>query len=229
MRAFNMILLAALVGLWAWFLMAVAPRDTARPVAVEAAGEEMSAASLNNEAVSLDRQGRRADALLYLERAHDFRPHDAVIAANVERQRARVARAGWARALVLATVLGGAWLAFSVVWSFVRYCADAARLHRLRVRGSPWIHVPRDGDRVALPLRFSEPVDGLLRRHPLTIVWSAHGKHMKSQPPVEVRGAACQVHLDRDRLDRLRRYPGDWNGFLYVGKTPVGKAAARVG
>ena len=70
-----------------------------------------------------------------------------------------------------------------------------------------------------------------MRRHPLTIVWSSagHGKHMKSQPPVKVDGDSATVELDEDRLDRLRRYPGDWNGFLYLGRTQVGRAAAKVG
>ena len=52
---------------------------------------------------------------------------------------------------------------------------------------------------------------------------------MKSRPPVEAEGRCCTVKLDRDRLERLRRYPGDWKGFLYLGKTPVGETAARVG
>ena len=70
-----------------------------------------------------------------------------------------------------------------------------------------------------------------MRRHPLTIVWSCagQGKHMKSRPPVRVEGRALKVRLDKDRIERLRRHPGDWKGFLYLGKTPVGETAARVG
>ncbi|MGH7163173.1 MAG: hypothetical protein ACREID_06800, partial [Planctomycetota bacterium] len=82
-----------------------------------------------------------------------------------------------------------------------------------------------------MALRFNEPVDRLLARHPLTVVWSsaAHGKHMKSRPPVEGKGAEWNVVLEGDRLERLRRCPGAWRGFLYLGRSPVGEAAARVG
>ena len=51
---------------------------------------------------------------------------------------------------------------------------------------------------------------------------------MKSRPPVRADGRAVTVKLDQDRLERLRRYPGDWKGFLYLGRTAVGETAARV-
>jgi hypothetical protein len=51
---------------------------------------------------------------------------------------------------------------------------------------------------------------------------------MKSRPPVEAEGKALKVRLEGERLERLRRYPGEWKGFLYFGRTPVGEAAARV-
>ena len=70
-----------------------------------------------------------------------------------------------------------------------------------------------------------------MARHPLTIVWSSarHGKHMKSQPPVEADGRKAVVRLDGKRLERLRSFPGEWKGFLYLDGRPVGEATARVG
>jgi hypothetical protein len=107
---------------------------------------------------------------------------------------------------------------------------DGAKLSRVRVAGDPWFLIPNEGDKAELEVRFSEPLDGLVRRHPLTIVWSSarHGKHMKSRPPVEAAGKALKVRLEGERLERLRRYPGEWKGFLYLGRTPVGETAARV-
>jgi hypothetical protein len=101
----------------------------------------------------------------------------------------------------------------------------------LKLRGDPWVRIAPEDKKVELPLRFSEPLNGLIRRHPLTIVWSSarQGKHMRSQPPVAVHGKKCTVKLNEDRIDRLRRHPGDWRGFLYLGKTQVGETAARVG
>jgi hypothetical protein len=213
MRALNLILISTLSGLWIYFAVEVAPQEAAPPVAVKADNEKLSAATLNNEGVRLDREGHRGDALAYLERAHQFRPRDTVIATNVAHQRARVAKRGWARVIRV-----------------VRWVRDRARLARVRLRGDPWLRIEKREDAAEMPLRFTEPVGPLLRRHPLTIVWSSakHGKHMKSRPPVRADGRAVTVRLDRDRLERLRRHPGDWKGFLYLGRTAVGETAARV-
>ncbi|MHC4548204.1 MAG: tetratricopeptide repeat protein [Planctomycetota bacterium] len=230
MRALSLILISALAGFWIYYAAEVAPAADAPPVKVKADGEELSAATLNNEGVRLDRQGRPADALAYLERAHAFRPRDPTIAANYARQQARVAKRGWHRVLAGSTLAVVLFVLTTSVWRFVRWTVDRARLARLRLRGDPWIRIDPGEKAAELPLRFSEPVGPLLSRHPLTIVWSSarHGKHMKSRPPVKTEGRACKVRLDRDRLTRLRRYPGDWKGFLYLGKTPVGETAARV-
>jgi hypothetical protein len=230
MRALNLILISALSGLWVYFAVEVAPLDTTRPVAVKADGKELSAATLNNEGVRLDREGHRGDALAYLERAHEFRPKDAVIARNVESQRARVAKRGWARMLGVGTLFVILFVGTTTIVRFVRWARDKARLSRVRLHGDPWLRIEERERSAEMPLRFSEPVGPLLRRHPLTIVWSSakHGKHMKSRPPVCVDGRALTVRLDRDRLERLRRHPGDWKGFLYLGRTAVGETAARV-
>jgi hypothetical protein len=226
MRALTLILAAAVLGLWGFFLVRVAPLDSRPPVAVGADGGELSAASLNDEGVRLAREGRDADALAYLDRARDFRPLDPVIARNATRQEARMRKAAWERVLGLATAAAVA----ALLAHALRVVRDRARLARVRVKGDPWFVIPHAGDRAELPLRFSEPLGCLVRRHPLTIVWSSarHGKHMKSRPPVEVRGRALTVRLEGERLERLRRYPGEWRGFLYLGKTQVGEAAARV-
>lgn len=230
LRVLTMILVPAVLGLWGYFLAAVAPLDSAPPVAVQAQGDELSAASLNNEGVRLARAGRNGDALEYLRRARDFRPLDPAIAGNAERQEARVKKAGWARTLGLATAITLLELVLAGLWHGVRRVRDRARLGKLRLAGDPWFLIPREGDRAELALRFSEPLDGLVARHPLTIVWSsaAHGKHMKSKPPVAACGRGLTVKLEGERLARLRRYPGDWKGFLYFGRTPIGEAAARV-
>jgi hypothetical protein len=226
MRALTLVLVAAVAGLWGYYLAEVEPLDSAPPVAVDADGEELSAASLNNEGVRLARAGRQGDALGYLERARDFRPLDPVIAGNAARQEALVRKAGWRRALALGTSAA----ALALLAQAVRGAFDRARLSRVRVKGDPWFVIPREGDKAELALRFSEPLGCLVRRHPLTIVWSSarHGKHMKSRPPVEAEGKALTVKLEGERLERLRRYPGEWRGFLYLGKTQVGEAAARV-
>jgi hypothetical protein len=226
MRALTLILVAAVLGLWGYFLARVAPLAAARPVAVEHDGDDLSAASLNNEGVRLAREGRDADALAYLRRARDFRPLDPAIARNAAWQEARLRKAAWERVLV-----GGTGAALLVLLACgVRGARDRARLSRVRVKGDPWFVIPREGDKAELPLRFSEPLGCLVRRHPLTIVWSSarHGKHMKSRPPVEAQGRELTVKLEGERLERLRRYPGEWKGFLYLGKTQVGEAAARV-
>jgi hypothetical protein len=225
MRALTLILAAAVLGLWGFFLVRVAPLDS-RPPEMVRADDELSAASLNNDGVRLAREGRNGDALAYLRRAGDFRPLDPAIARNVARQEARMRKAAWARVLVIGT--GAAVLVLLAYGA--RSVRDRARLARVRVKGDPWFVIPRDGDRAELPLRFSEPLGCLVRRHPLTIVWSSarHGKHMKSRPPVEAEGRALTVKLEGERLERLRRYPGEWKGFLYLGNTQVGEAAARV-
>jgi len=226
MRALTLILVAGLLGLSGYYLVRVAPLASARPVAVQPDGEELSAATLNNEGVRLAREGRDADALLYLRRAHDFRPLDPVYASNVARQEARMRKEALAHVLFAG---GGIVLLLLLAWG-ARGARDHARLARVRLRGDSWFVIPREGDRAELPLRFSEPLGCLVRRHPLTIVWSSarHGKHMKSRPPVDARGNALTVKLEGERLERLRRYPGEWKGFLYLGKTQVGEAAARV-
>jgi len=232
MRALALILVSAQLGLWTWFAFAVAPEDAARPVRVPDDGrDEPSAASLNNEGVALDRAGRRGDALAHFERAHDFRPLDATIRTNLERQRARVRERAWLRALVPLAVLVAFFAVAMFVLAAVRRARDARRLRRVRLRGDPWVRIDRDADAAELRLAFSEDVDRLVRRHPLTIVWSSarQGKHMKSRPPVVAEGRSVKVQLDAERVERLRRYPGDWKGFLYLGKTPVGETAARVG
>lgn len=230
MRVLTLILLPAILGLWAYYLVAVAPLDSAAPVTVRSDGAEVSAATLNNEGVRLARAGREGDALAYLRRAHDFRPHDPVIAANAGRQEARVRKAAWGHSLGAGTALVVAILLTVGLWHGVRGARDRVRLARLRVAGDPWFVIPRDGEDAELPLRFTGELDGIVRRNPLTIVWSSasHGKHMKSRPPVEARGRSLTVRLNRERLARLRRYPGEWKGFLYLGGTPVGETAARV-
>jgi len=230
LRILTFVLVPAVLGLWGYYLAEVEPLDGAPPVAVASAGEEISAETLNNEGVRLSRAGRPGDALAYFRRAHDFRPLDPAIAANLARETARLKKEGWARALALGTAAAILDLLFVGLWHAWRGARDRARLSKLHLAGDSWFVIPRDGDRAELPLRFSEPLDGLVTRHPLTIVWSSarHGKHMKSRPPVTAQGRGLVVRLDGERLERLRRYPGDWKGFLYFGRTQVGEAAARV-
>jgi hypothetical protein len=230
MRAFTFILVATVLGLWAYYVAAADALDSRPPVAVAADGVELSAATLNNEGVRLALSGRDGDALAYLRRARDFRPLDPVLRGNVARQEARMRRAAWSRALGLGTAASTVLLLVAGTFHGVRRARDRARLARLRLAGDSWFVIPREGAAAELPLRFSGPLDGLLGRHPLTIVWSsaAHGKHMKSRPPAAAHGHALTVQLDGERLGRLRRYPGEWRGFLYLGRTPVGEAAARV-
>jgi len=225
MRAITLVAATALGCLWTYYAVEVEPGrqpGTLRTV---------DGAALNNEGVRLARDGRAGDALAHFERARDLAPDDPVVASNVAVQRAVVRRGAWERALAVITgaaavVLGGAWL-----WRGARALRDRRRLRRLRLRGEPYVVVRPDDRDAELELRFSDDVDrGLLRRHPLTIVWSCarHGKHMRSRPPARAEGQRCTVELNGERVDRLRRYPGDWRGFLYLGKTAVGEAAARV-
>ncbi len=226
MRAITLVIVSTLGGLWAYYGIEVEPQ-----VHVRGTLRRVENDSLNNEGLRLARRGRKADALAHFERARDLAPDDSVIEANLSTQRAVVRRDAWERALGLLTalavvVLGGVW-----VWRGVRAVRDRCRLRRLRLRGEPYMVVRPGDDRAEFELRFSDELDrGLLRRHPLTIVWSCarHGKHMRSHPPARVSGRACTVELNEERVERLRRYPGEWRGFLYLGKTQVGEAAARV-
>ena len=231
MRTLIWILITCLLVLWGYYATAIAPHASRRPVPVEAGPEELSAGSLNNRGVILVGRGQGADALAFFERAHQLRPDDVVIARNYAWQRAREQKRGWLRALG-----GGSLGAFLLtVWSvFVgtfRRIRDRFRLGRTRVRGEPWVRIDGKTKKAELNLHFTEPVGCLLRRHPLVIVWSSaqHGKHMKSRPEASAKGATLRVPLKGHRLNELRRYPGDWKAFLYLGKTPVGRAAARVG
>ncbi len=225
MRALTWVFVSGLIALWGWFALEVAPGDGRRPVALAVDGD--TAAELNNQGVALDRQGRPADALAYFERARDFRPLEPVFAANAERQRQRVEMRGWIRFLVPASAVALVLL----VLRGLRGLADRARLRGLHTRGESFVRILPGDERVELPLRFNAPVEGLLSRHPLTVVWSCagQGKHMKSRPPVKARGDHATIRLDGERMKRLQRHPGDWRAFLYMGKTAVGEAAARVG
>ena len=232
MRALTLIAITALAGLWGYYGWVVAEAEASAPVLLPVAEDaELSAATLNNRGVALDREGRKADALAYFERARSFRPGDPVLARNHALQTARVRREGWHRALLLSSLAVAVFVAGRVVHRIGVVSADGMRMARLRLRGDVWVRVRPGDEQAELSLRFSEPVKGLTRRHPLTIVWSsaAHGKHMKSRPPAKADGERLVVHLDRDRIDRLRRFPGEWKGFLYLGKTQVGETAALVG
>lgn len=229
----RLILLTALVVLWGWFVVCVAPRDSRapRPVPVPENVEGASAQGLHNIGVALNRQGLPADALLYFERAASFRPLEPVYARSVALQKARLAKRAWIRFLVPATVVGLLIVLVSTVRRGVRCHRDRCRLRRLRLRGDNHFRI-RPGDESAeLPLRFNHEVAGLLDRHPLTVVWSSsrHGKHMKSRPPVVLDGRRARIRLDGERLERLRRYPGEWKGFFYLDGREVGEAVARVG
>jgi len=234
MRAIGLVLVTALAGLWAYYGLAVAPTRLEPAVALAAvrpADGQVDAVTLNNEGVRLSWRGESADARAYFERAHDFRPHDTTIAANLAAERARLERRAWQRALAPATTLVVVVLVVGSFLGLARRARDRHLLARLRVSGDRWLRVEPQATDAELALRFSEPVRrSLLRRHPLTIVWSssAHGKHMKSRPPVVLHGDRASVRLGRERLDRLRCYPGDWKGFLYLGRTHVGEAVARV-
>jgi hypothetical protein len=229
-----MILLTALVALWAWFAIEVAPRDSRvprRPIAVAAEVDETTAESLYNIGVALNRQGRPADALAYFERARSFRPLEPSFARAVERQEARLAKRAWIRFLVPATLVVLVVLVVGAVRGLFRRHRDRRLLRRLRLRGRNRFRVgPRD-ESAEFSLKFNHDLGRLLDQHPLTVVWSSsrHGKHMKSRPPVEAEGRRAVLRLDAERLDRLREYPGDWKGFFYLDGREVGEAVARVG
>jgi len=229
----RMILCTTLAALWVWFAIDVAPRDARapRPVAVAAKADETSAETLHNIGVSLDRSGRPADALAYFERAASFRPLEPAFAEAAAHQRARLAKRAWIRFLVPATLLVLAVLLVGGVRSLARGHRDRRLLRRLRLRGRNRIRVRATDESAEIPLQFNHEPGALLDRHPLTVVWSSasHGKHMKSRPPVEVDGRSAVLRLDRERLGRLQRYPGEWKGFFYLDGREVGEAVARVG
>ncbi len=231
MRSLVWITISALAALWGYFGVQIADRDFASPAYVAPDGVELSAPTLNNEGVSMFRLRRYGDAAAYFDRARAFAPTQTVYATNLLRAENRRHRDAWLRALVPGSAVA--------VLVFMALAVTRARrrgrrrrvLERLRVRNDAWIDVAPGVDEAELALRFNEPLEGVVRDHPLTIVWSSsrHGKHMKSKPPVEVDGTKARVLLNRERIARLRRYPGDWKGFLYLGKTQVGEAVARVG
>ena len=227
------ILLTALIALWAWFALRVAPRAShaPSPIVVEKQVDGVTAVGLHNTGVALNQQGRPADALAYFERAVSFRPLEPALAKSVALQRARLEKRAWIRVLVPASVLTILVLLIGGIRGGLRRHRDRLRLRRLRLRGERWFRI-RSGDESAeLPLRFNHDVAGLLDRHPLTVVWSSarHGKHMKSRPPVDLDGTKAVIRLDGERLQRLQRYPGEWKGFFYLDGREVGEAVARVG
>ena len=227
------VLLTAVLALWAWFATQVASRDSRapRPIAVEEQVDGTTAEGLHNIGVALNRQGIPGDALAYFERAHSFRPLDPVYARSLARQEARLAKRAWIRFLVPVTLLTLLIVAVSFVRRAVGRHRDRRRLRRLRLRGRNSFRIRASDEHAELPLRFNHEVEGLLDRHPLTVVWSSarHGKHMKSRPPVESQGRNAVIRLDGERLNRLRRYPGEWKGFFYLDGRAVGEAVARVG
>ena len=230
MRAITIITLSALSALWGYYGLEVARLDTSSPTLMPVeTTEPTNAASLNNTGVQLDRRGRRADALAFFQRAHSFRPDDAVIAANYEKQEARVVQMAWARALGGTTVIVVFILFGSALWRGVRRIADRARLSRLRLHGNRWMRIDRDAKEASLSMRFSHPVHGLSRRHKPNVVWTcaAQNQHMKSRRSVKVKGRECRITLDKKRLQQLRKYPGEWRCILRLGDTEVGEAAAR--
>jgi len=233
MRAITIVLITAVAALWVWFAVAVGPQDTRLPrrITTEEPLEGISAVSLHNEGVTLNERGQPGDALLYFERAHNFRPLDNVIAASYERQQAIVAKRAWGRVLAPATLLALVVAFVAGVRGWIVRRRDRLVLRRLRLRGGRWFRIRSGASEAELKFRFNHDIDRVLKRHPLTIVWSSarHGKHMKSRPPVEASGRNAVVRLDGDRLDRLRQYPGEWKGFLYLDGRPVGEATARVG
>ena len=227
------VLLTAMLALWGWFATQVAPRNSRapRPIAVEKQLDGTSAVGLHNIGVALNRQGEPGDALAYFERAQSFRPLEPVYAKSVASQRAHLAKRGWIRFLVPATAVTLLILFVSAVRSIGKRHRDRRRLRKLRLRGESWFRIRSGAKSAELPLRFNADVEDLLDRHPLTVVWSSarHGKHMKSRPPVESSGRKAVIRLEGERLERLRRYPGEWRGFLYLDGREVGEAVARVG
>jgi len=231
LRSIGWIILTALAALWIYFGTTVEAADRSHPVHVAERGEGLSASTINNEGVRLYRNRRYGDAVAHFERAHDFAPSKRVYIDNLERARNRRRYDAWENLLGPATGLSILLFVASTFAGVIGRRRRRRALKRLRLRGDPWIDVSPEDKQAELSLKFTEPVSNVVRDHPLTIVWSssAHGKHMKSKPPVVVDGKKARVKLDGPRLERLRRYPGHWKGFLYLGKTQVGEAVARVG
>ncbi len=231
MRAISLIVLSALAGLWGYYAVEIAQQDVSTPVVVPVeTTDKTNASSLNNTGVMLNRSGRPGDALAYFGRAHSFRPDNPVIRANYQRQKARVVRMGWWRALFIGTIAVAVFLVGSTAWRFTRRTMDRIKLARLRVHGNRWVRIDSDAKKAELKMRFSQPVNGLARRHKPNVVWTcaAQNQHMKSRRSVKVKGRECRVTLDSKRLKQLRRYPGDWRCILRLGNTEVGEASARV-
>ncbi|MEE8106883.1 MAG: hypothetical protein V3T86_15220 [Planctomycetota bacterium] len=234
MRTIAFILLTALTALWLYFGVASEYRLSGPLVRVEGPamdGDAPTSAGLNNEGVRLAGEGRAEDALVYLERARDFSPEHPVIRANVDKQETRVWKDAFEQVLVAGTVIMGVLFGGGTIFTAFRALAEKRRLKRLHLCAEPALTIRPGQTHANFTLPFNRPLcRGLLRRNPLTIVWSCsgQGKHMKSRPPVKVSGQRLEVKLDRDRVERLRRYPGNWRGFLYLGNTPVGEAVARV-
>ena len=235
MRAIALFLLTVLLTLWAWFVVEVAPQDSrrSRPVPVDTglATDAPTAETLHNAGVEAEHGGRTGDATLYFQRAHQFRPLSSVYSVAYERSVARAQKRAWVRFLVPATALTILFLAFATLRSVVRRISDRRRVRKLQIRGDNWIRIRSDEETASFPLQFNRQLGRILKRHPLTVVWSSarHGKHMKSTPPVETQGRQATLRLDATRLERLRRYPGDWKGFFYLDGHEVGNATARVG
>jgi len=216
----RLFLLSSLALLWGHYLLFVAPPPAAPLASV---GGEGLAARLNDDAA---RSRHAGDALALLEKAAELAPGHPAIAANLEAARARALDAAWRRILLPASALLGTLLLAGAV----RRRRDRRRLRAIRVLGEPHLAIGAAEERALFRLPLNRSPGRLVRRHPLTIVWSsaAHGRHMKSRPPARLRDGAIEVTLDRDRLARLRACPGAWRAFLYLGETRVGEATARV-
>ena len=142
MRAILIVLITAVAALWIYFAVAVGPQDARRPgrIITEAPASRLeergiSAVSLHNEGVALNEQGKPGDALLYFERARDFRPMDTRLIASYEQQQAYVAKRAWARVLVPSTLLVVALAFIAGLRAFVMRRRDRSALSRLRLRG----------------------------------------------------------------------------------------------
>jgi hypothetical protein len=217
------ILLSSLALLGGYYLCRVAPLADAPPEPVP--GTSL-AATLARSGAEASREGRDGDARALLRKATELEPESALLRANLERAEARALKEGWRRALLLATAGGGALFLAGAI----RGARDRRRLAALRVLGEPRLEIGPATERAELAIPLNAAPGCLVRRHPLTIVWSSaqHGRHMKSRPPARARGAEIAVTLDANRLGRLRAHPGFWRAFLYLGKTQVGEATARV-
>jgi len=234
MRTIAFILITALTALWLYFGVVSEHRANGPLVGIEGPamdGAAPTSSGLNNEGVRLAAEGRAEDALVYLERARDFNPEHPVIRANIDKQETRIWKDAFQNVLIAGTVMVGVLFGGGAVFGAFRALAEKRRLNRLHLCAEPALTIRPGETHAKLTLPFNRALcRGLLRRNPLTIVWSCsgQGKHMKSRPPVKVSGKRIEVELDHERVERLRRYPGNWRGFLYLGNTPVGEAVARV-